>query len=66
MYKRQDLYDGFTHQIHHKVGELIHDKAYAAHIPAHWASIKLIEGDALVEKALGLSQNCLLYTSRCV
>ena len=51
-----DLYDGFTHQIHHKVGELIHDKAYAAHIPAHWASIKLIEGDALVEKALGLSQ----------
>ena len=50
-----DLYDGFTHQIHHKVGELIHDKAYAAHIPAHWASIKLIEGDALVEKALGLS-----------
>ena len=51
-----DLYDDFTHQIHHKVGELIHDKAYAAHIPAHWASIKLIEGDQLVEEALGLSQ----------
>ena len=49
-----DLYDDYTHQIHHKVGELIHDRAYAAHIPAHWASIKLIEGDALVEKALGL------------
>ena len=32
-----DLYDDFTHQIHHKMGELIHDKAYAAHIPAHWA-----------------------------
>ena len=50
-----DLYDGFTHQIHHKVGELIHDKAYAAHIPAHWASIKLIEGDAWWRKP-GLSQ----------
>ena len=47
-----DLYDDFTHQIHHKVGELIHDRAYEAHIPAHWASIKLIEGDQLVEKAL--------------
>ena len=51
-----DLYDDFTHQIHHKVGELIHDRAYEAHIPAHWASIKLIEGDQLVEKALGLDQ----------
>ncbi|WP_130871100.1 ferrous iron transport protein B [Intestinimonas massiliensis (ex Afouda et al. 2020)] len=52
-----DLYDDFTHQIHHKVGELIHDKAYAANIPAHWASIKLIEGDSLVEKALGLDED---------
>ncbi len=50
-----DLYDDYTHQIHHKVGELIHDRAYAAGIPAHWASIKLIEGDNLVEEALGLS-----------
>ncbi len=49
-----DLYDDYTHEIHHKVGALIHDKAYAAGIPAHWASIKLIEGDALVERALGL------------
>ena len=51
-----DLYDDFTHQIHHKMGELIHDKAYAAEIPAHWASIKLIEGDRLVEQALGLDE----------
>lgn len=43
-----DLYDEFTHQIHHEVDELIHDRAYAAGIPAHWASIKLIEGDELV------------------
>lgn len=49
-----DLYDDFTHQIHHQVGDLIHDRAYAAGLPAHWASIKLLEGDALVEKALGM------------
>ena len=51
-----DLYDDFTHRIHHDIGELIHDKAYAAGVPAHWASIKLIEGDTLVEKALGLDE----------
>ena len=51
-----DLYDGFTHMIHHRVGEEIHDLAYAAGIPAHWASIKLLEGDQLVERALGLDE----------
>ncbi|MCI8870162.1 MAG: ferrous iron transport protein B [Lawsonibacter sp.] len=49
-----DLYDDFTHDIHHRMGELLHDRAYAAGLPAHWASIKLLEGDGLVEKALGL------------
>ncbi len=49
-----DLYDDYTHEIHHSVGQLIHDRAYAARLPAHWASIKLLEGDALVEDALQL------------
>jgi len=49
-----DLYDDYTHEMHHKVSALIDDKAYAAAFPAHWASIKLLEGDKLVEKALGL------------
>lgn len=35
---------------------MIHDKAYAAKVPAHWAAIKLIEGDELVEQALGLDE----------
>ncbi len=52
-----DLYDDYTHEIHHLIGEIIHDKAYAAKIPAHWASIKLIEGDSIVEKALQLSES---------
>ena len=49
-----DLYDDCTHDIHHRMGELLHDYAYAADLPAHWASIKLLEGDAIVEKALNL------------
>ena len=49
-----DLYDDYTHEIHHRVNELIHDAAYAAGLPAHWSSIKLIEGDNLVKKTLNL------------
>ena len=49
-----DLYDDYTHDIHHRMGELLHDYAYAANLPAHWASIKLLEGDSIVEKALNL------------
>ena len=51
-----DLYDDYTHVLHHRVGELIHDKAYAAGLPAHWCAIKLMEGDSLVEKSLGLTE----------
>ena len=50
-----NLYDDYTHDIHHRMGELIHDSAYAAGLPAHWASIKLLEGDDIVSKALDLS-----------
>ena len=49
-----DLYDDYTHDIHHRMGELIHDYAYAARLPAHWASIKLLEGDQVVQEALHL------------
>ena len=55
-YEPDDLYDDFTHDIHHRMGELIHDYAYAANLPAHWASIKLLEGDELVERALALPE----------
>ena len=53
-YEPDDLYDDFTHDIHHRMGELLHDYAYAAGLPAHWASIKLLEGDGIVAKALNL------------
>jgi len=52
-----NLYDDFTHEIHHEMGEIIHDAAYAAKVPAHWASIKLLEGDKIVENALTLSKD---------
>ncbi|MCI8439712.1 MAG: ferrous iron transport protein B [Oscillospiraceae bacterium] len=51
-----DLYDDFTHAIHHRIGELIHDRAYAVGIPAHWAAIKLLAGDEEVAKDLGLNE----------
>lgn len=50
-----DLYDNFTHERHHRINEVIHDKAYAAGLPAHWSSIKLLEGDKLAAEALELS-----------
>jgi ferrous iron transport protein B len=59
-----DLYDEYTHEIHHRVGELIHDAAYAADIPAHWAAVKLIEGDQLVSQALHLSEEVTAQVDR--
>ena len=56
-FEPDDLYDTFTHDIHHRMGQLIHDYAYKANLPAHWASIKLLEGDELVEQALQLPSN---------
>ncbi len=50
----ENLYDDFTHQICYEVEEVIRDRARAAVIPSHWASIKLIEGDNLLEEALEL------------
>ena len=54
-----DLYDDFTHAIHHRIGELIHDRAYAKGIPAHWAAIKLLGGDSEVARDLELDQGTL-------
>jgi len=52
-----DLYDDFTHAVHHRITEIIHDRCYSVGIPAHWASIKLLEGDEDVASALQLDGN---------
>ena len=59
-----DLYDDCTHAIHHRIGELIHDRAYAAGIPAHWAAIKLLEGDIELIHDLNLGKTTLQQIDR--
>ena len=54
-----DLYDDFTHAIHHRIGAIIHDKCYSMGIPAHWAAIKLLEGDEEVAKTLQLGPDTM-------
>ncbi|MCI9445071.1 MAG: ferrous iron transport protein B [Oscillospiraceae bacterium] len=54
-----DLYDDFTHAIHHRVSALIHDRAYEKGIPAHWAAIKLLGGDEEVARDLELDKTVL-------
>lgn len=51
-----DLYDDVTHEIHHRIGLLIHDFASAARLPDHWASIKILEGDSIVLDELKLDK----------
>ena len=52
-----DLYDDYTHEIHHRIDMWIHDAAYAIGLPAHWTAIKLLEGDAIVEESLHLPED---------
>ncbi len=53
------LYDDYTHSIHHRLDDVIEDFAAKADLPTHWAAMKLLEGDAPVEKRLGLTDEAL-------
>ncbi|MCH5203515.1 MAG: ferrous iron transport protein B [Oscillospiraceae bacterium] len=48
---------GAVHRCLHGIMELIEDHAIAADIPVRFAANKIVEGDKLIENALGLSQN---------
>ena len=48
---------GALHRCIHSIANLIEDHAKAAAIPLRFAATKLVEGDALVIKALNLDQN---------
>ena len=50
-----DLYDARTHAAHHRIGEILGDAPARAGLPAHWAEIKLLEGDAMVREQLHLT-----------
>lgn len=49
-----DVFDSAAHELHHRIGALIAPYAEKAALPAHWASIKLLENDRLVKEALAL------------
>lgn len=49
-----DLYDDFTHKIHHKIDNIVHPYAQKEALPTHWVSIKMLEGDELLKKNLNL------------
>lgn len=55
MIEPDDVYDDFTHEQHHKIGEIIAPYAREARLPLHWAEIKLLEGDERVRSSLKLS-----------
>lgn len=48
---------GAVHRCLHSIMHLIEDHAVAADIPVRFAACKLAEGDELIMKSLGLSQN---------
>lgn len=48
---------GALHRCIHAVIHLIDDHAHAAGVPVRFAATKLVEGDELVSKSLGLDQN---------
>lgn len=50
-----DLYDAHTHAAHHRIGEVLGDAPAKASLPAHWAEIKLLEGDPIVREQLRLT-----------
>ncbi len=49
------IYDAYTHYFHHRIGDVIDEKAAAAGLKKHWAEIKALEGDFLVLNALKLT-----------
>ncbi|MDR0287040.1 MAG: ferrous iron transport protein B, partial [Clostridiales bacterium] len=50
-----DLYDEYTHKLHHEMDDIIGDSARKRGLPVHWTSIKLLEGDSLVKESLDMS-----------
>ena len=52
-----DIYNGYTHAIHHRIGDLVDDYAEKAGLPIHWAEMKLMEGDVETRRELALPED---------
>ncbi len=55
--KRQDFCSGAVHRAIHSVAHLVEDHAERIGVPSRFAATKLVEGDAPMMNALGLSEN---------
>lgn len=55
--RRQDFCSGPVHRAIHAVAHLIEDHAQRISVPPRFAATKLVEGDAPMREALGLSDN---------
>ena len=49
-----DIYNGYTHAIHHRIGDLVDEYAEKAGLPLHWTEMKLMEGDKEIRRELNL------------
>ena len=52
-----DIYNGYTHALHHQIGDLVGKYAEQAGLPLHWAEMKLMEGDGETVKELALPED---------
>lgn len=52
-----DIYNGYTHALHHQIGDLVGKYAEHAGLPLHWAEMKLMEGDGETIKELALPED---------
>lgn len=52
-----DVYDDFTHVQHHRIGVIVQPYLGQVGLPLHWTTIKLLEGDKMVEERLSLPRD---------
>lgn len=52
-----DIYNGYTHAIHHRIGDLVEEYAKKVGLPLHWTEMKLMEGDMETRRELGLPES---------
>lgn len=59
-----DLYDAYTHEIHHRIDTLVWEFARREDLPVHWTSIKMLEGDSKLAETLKLPEDVLRRIDR--
>ncbi len=59
-----DLYDSYTHEIHHRIDRLVWEYARRANLPVHWTSIKMLEGDKPLCRTLNLPEDVIRQIDR--